>query len=588
MNQIISLWGHLRKARKCQLWLVLGLMILTSFLEVLGVGLVVPFLSVLVAPEYIYEHRLVEPFNEILGITAANQLILPLTGCFISAIIFSGSARIILNVVTNRISYGIGADLSIDIFRRTLHQDYSVHLSRNSSEVVNGMINKTDIVTGGVISPILRLISSLFLLVGILSVLIVINPWVAGCIFMGFSFLYICIFLGTRKHLKHNSQIIADKSTHLLKVLQEGLGGIRDVLIDARQDYFCILYRDLDISVRKASADNAIIRETPRYFLESIGVSLIAILAYFILVFSWVEPVQVIPVLGAFAMGAQRLLPALQQGYAAISTIKSSSASLQDVLDLLKQTVNYDVMKRPFEIIFEKEINFKHVYFRYGPNGPWVLEDMNFCISKGERIGFIGETGSGKSTTIDVLMGLLPSSKGVVEVDGQPIMRSSARSWQKHIAHVPQNIFLVDGSVKENIAFGVPTELIDNEKVREAAKKAHLFDLIDGWPSKFDTFVGEQGVRLSGGQRQRIGIARALYKQADVLVFDEGTSALDNETESSVMEAIYGLSSELTVLLVAHRLTTLKHCDRIIELGDSVLRVRSYDEITKKKMELKC
>ena len=211
---------------------------------------------------------------------------------------------------------------------------------------------------------------------------------------------------------------------------------------------------------------------------------------------------------------------------------------------------------------------------------PWVLRDVSLVIPKGSKVGFIGTTGGGKSTVLDIVMGLLAPTSGALKVDGQSVNEKNARGWQAHIAHVPQVIFLADASIAENIAFGVPIDRIDRARVRWAAKQAQIDDVILTWPDKYGTFVGERGIRLSGGQRQRIGIARALYKRADVIVFDEATSALDNETEKAVMQAIDGLSSDLTVLIIAHRLTTLKNCTQIVELADGcVKRVGSYQEI---------
>jgi ATP-binding cassette subfamily B protein len=209
-----------------------------------------------------------------------------------------------------------------------------------------------------------------------------------------------------------------------------------------------------------------------------------------------------------------------------------------------------------------------------------VLRNLDLNIAKGSRIGIIGATGSGKSTLLDIVMGLLRPSEGSLEIDGQPITIENHRAWQAHIAHVPQDIFLADSTVEENIAFSVPKDQIDHERVRQAAQQAQIADSIDTWPKQYQTFVGERGVRLSGGQRQRIGIARALYKQADVIIFDEATSALDNETEQGVMQAIEGLSTELTILIIAHRLSTLRNCTQIVELGScGILRTGSYQNI---------
>jgi ATP-binding cassette subfamily B protein len=288
-----------------------------------------------------------------------------------------------------------------------------------------------------------------------------------------------------------------------------------------------------------------------------------------------------VPVLGALALGAQRLLPALQQAYSAWQSIAGNLASLADVVELLDQDVPAELLgPAPPPLPFEREIRFEGVRFRYGPDTPWVLDGLDLRIPKGARIGYVGSTGSGKSTALDLLMGLLSPAEGSISVDGARIGPATVRAWQQSIAHVPQSIYLADASLAENIAFGVPAEAIDMARVRRAARQAQILDFIEAAPRGFDAEVGERGVRLSGGQRQRIGIARALYKNASVLVFDEATSALDNATEQSVMGTIGSLDRGLTILMIAHRLTTVKDCDQIVRLEHGrVVAAGTYDQL---------
>jgi ATP-binding cassette, subfamily B, bacterial PglK len=274
-----------------------------------------------------------------------------------------------------------------------------------------------------------------------------------------------------------------------------------------------------------------------------------------------------LPVLGALAVGAQRMLPALQQTYASWASIAGSQGVLADVIELLDQPIPEDLLQpAPEPLQFRTTIRFDRVRFRYSSDGPWVLNGLDLTITKGARLGFVGATGSGKSTAMDLLMGLLEPTDGQILVDSEPLSRNRVRAWQRTIAHVPQSIYLADATLAENIAFGVPPGAVDIERVRRAARQAQIADFIESRPQGYDALVGERGVRLSGGQRQRIGIARALYKRASVLVLDEATSALDNVTEQSVMDAIEGLDRELTILVIAHRLTTVRRCDSIVEL----------------------
>ena len=555
-------------------------MIIASLSEIISIGAVLPFLGALTAPEQVYQHPLMQSIIQILGLTEPSQLILPLTIFFIIAVLLAGSIRLTLLYVMTRLSFATGADLSISIYRRTLYQEYTVHVSRNSSEVINSIITKTNIVINGVLTQVLTFISSTTLLIGIMGALFAINISVALSASIGFGLLYWLVIRYTKNQLKDNSQIIADQSTQMIKSLQEGLGGIRDLLIDGTQQFYCQLYRSADLPLRRASGNNLFISGSPRYALEAIGMTLIAGLAY-VMTQQEGGMVTAIPVLGALALGAQRLLPALQQAYGAYSTIKGSNSSLKDVLDLLGQPLPvYADQPLPKPIPFERELKLTELNFRYTEDSPWVLKNINLSLKKGARIGFIGVTGSGKSTLIDIIMGLLPPTNGKLMIDQQPINSQNCRAWQAHIAHVPQNIYLSDSTIEENIAFGIAKEEIDHQRVKKAAQQAQIAELIEEWKEGYQTFVGERGVRLSGGQRQRIGIARALYKKANVLIFDEATSALDNETEWEVMKAIEEIGEEITVLIIAHRLTTLKGCDKIVKLGKKyTVHVGNYQEM---------
>jgi ATP-binding cassette, subfamily B, bacterial PglK len=555
-------------------------MVIASLAEIISIGAVLPFLGVITAPEHVYQHALMQPIIQILALTEPRQLILPLTILFIAGALIAGVIRLILLYAMTRLSFATGADLSINIYRRTLFQEYEVHVSRNSSEVINGIITKTNSVIGGIILPTLKLISSIILLIGIMGALFAINSTIALSVSISFGLLYWLVIRFTKTHLKNNSKTIADQSTQMIKSLQEGLGGVRDVLVHGVQQFYCKLYRNADLPLRRASGNNVFISGSPRYAMEAIGMAFIAGLAY-LLTLQEDGMVTAIPVLGALALGAQRLLPALQLAYASYSTIKGSKSSFEDVLNLLDQPLpEYADQSPPEPIPFVKEIKLNNLNFRYIEGSPWVLKNINLSLKKGGRIGFMGETGSGKSTLLDIIMGLLPATEGGLIIDNQIINTQNRRAWQAHIAHVPQNIFLSDSTIEENIAFGIAKELIDHQRVKKAAQQAQIAQLIEQWKDGYQTFVGERGVRLSGGQRQRIGIARALYKQADVLIFDEATSALDNETEHAVMHAIEDLGEEVTILIIAHRLTTLKGCDKIIKLEkDYTISIGSYKEV---------
>jgi ABC-type multidrug transport system fused ATPase/permease subunit len=577
------LWHHISRRRRRQFGILLVVMLLTSFAEILSIGAVLPFLGVLTSPERVFKHPAAQHFIQLLKITEPAQLILPLTIIFGLFVLIAGAMRLLLLWVSTRLSFSAGADLSINMYRRTLYQPYAVHCARNSSEVINNISNKAKNLIA-IINMTLTLISSSTILVSILIALLSLNPHIALLTFGGFGFIYLLITRITRKQLQINSQRIARESSNVIKSLQEGLGGIRDILIDGSQESYCKIYNKADFVLRDAMGSNTFINSAPRYMMEALGMILIATLSYSLS--QQADGIaKVIPILGALALGAQRLLPVLQQAYAAWTGISGGRFSLQDSLELLDQPLPDYVNQPPLPpMSFKSSISLKQLNFRYSNQTSLVLKQLNLTITKGGRIGFIGATGSGKSTLLDIVMGLLPPTDGALEIDGQPVTLANKRAWQVHIAHVPQTIFLADSSIAENIAFGISKEKIDFQRVCQAAEQAQIAQSIESWPNKYQTFVGERGIRLSGGQRQRIGIARALYKQADVIIFDEATSALDNETEQALMDAIEGLSKDLTLLIIAHRLSTLKNCTQIVELADGgIRRIGSYQEMISSK-----
>ena len=567
IHDVSRLWRLLPPFRRRQFVLLVALMVVASLAEMVSVGAVLPFLGVLASPERWFEMPAVRPLVQALGLTSSDQLVLPFTLLFCLAALAAGVTRLSLIWATIRVSYGAGADLSIDIYRKTLYQPYAVHVARNSSDVISGIVHKTATVVHGAFLPVATLLGSSLLIVSIVGTLMVIDSFAAISALLGFGALYAIISRLTQRRLSRNGELINARQVEVMRSLQEGLGGIRDVLIDGSQQVYCEVYRRADLSMRRAEGSNSFIIQSPKFGMEALGMVLIAALA-------WTfrrSPgglASAVPVLGAIALGAQRLMPALQQGYSAWSNLVGSEASLRDTLRLLDQPLpDHAGRANPEPIPFEREIELRDLGFRYSPTTPWVLRHLDLRIPRGSRVGFKGTTGSGKSTLIDVVMGLLEPTEGALLVDGQPIDEENRRAWQVRIAHVPQTIFLADTTIAENIAFGLPAGQVDMEKVREAARRAHIAADIESWPSGYSTRVGERGVRLSGGQRQRIGIARALYKKASVIIFDEATSALDSDTEESVMRSIAGLGPDLTLLIVAHRLSTLQGCDRIVEVA---------------------
>lgn len=576
-----GLWSHLSRRRRIQLGLHLILMIFSGIAELVSLGAVLPFLSVLSDPEPLWAQPLVQSLARQLKFTSSNQLLLPATFLFIAAVLLSASIRLVNLWLNGRLAAAVGSDLSCEAYRRTLYQPYSIHVQRNSAAVITTIVTQIEN-TVSALNALLMLITSAFVAAGLLTGLLLIDSYVALATVVMFGFAYWVLALTSRRELRSNGQKIAQASRKQFQALEEGLGAIRDVLLDGSQTLYLNIYREADRPQRQLRAKNIFLGNFPRYVFEALGLIAISLMGAFLILQSG-SGAAVIPLLGALALGAQRLLPALQQFYAGWSTLKGFNTAINDVLVMLSQPLppllgNVETPQLYGDIRLEK------VYFCYGQMRSHVIQGLNLNISQGERIGLIGSTGSGKSTLVDLLMGLLTPSKGrllVNETDiNDPKHPELLSAWRSAIAHVPQSIYLADSSLAENIAFGIPRQSINMAQVKKAAAQAQIAGFIEADPRGYQRLVGERGIQLSGGQRQRIGLARAFYKKAQVIILDEATSALDTDTEKEIMKSIDGLSRNITVVLIAHRLTTLQSCDKIIELAsNSQIRIMSPSEL---------
>ncbi|RUX07693.1 MAG: ABC transporter ATP-binding protein [Mesorhizobium sp.] len=540
-------------------------MMFGALAEAATLGALLPFLARIANPEAVGGQSFLARQLAGFRLTSSSDSLLDLTILFSVVAIIAGAVRIFLAWATNSYVFSLGHEVGVKVYDQVLRQPYSYHVSRNSSSVL-AALRQVQAITAGVMLPLLQSISGIIIGVFIVAALFALSSFITFVIFAGLGAVYLAMSLVIRKHLKKNAQIIASAQAEGIRSVQEGLGGIRDVIINDTQPYFLLRYTELDLRLQRANAMNALAAGAPRFAIEAAGMVIIAALAYFLITRSN-DAGQVLPILGTFVLGAQRLLPSMQLVYGNWALILSNLAGAEVVLQALEAPLGPEWNQPPPKRLpFDRAIMLKDVSFRYASDQAPILERFNLTISKGSKVGFIGKTGSGKSTTVDLIMGLLEPTGGVIEIDGQRLDGTTRRAWQRQIAHVPQSIFLADASIADNIAFGIDPANIDRDRVRNAAQQAVLADFIESLPQGYETRVGERGVRLSGGQRQRIGIARALYRQASVLVFDEATSALDTETEAAVMEAIRELPAGLTVLIIAHRLTTVENCDEIVTL----------------------
>ena len=581
IKKLIQFWSQLNYQRKKQYGFLLILMIVASFAEIVSIGAVFPFIGAITNPNQIFNHPATEPLIRILYLSSPEQLVLPLTIIFIVITLAAGCIRLLLLLVNTKLSFLTGSDVSVSIYRKTLYQPYEVHISRNSSEIINGIATKVNAVVH-ITMQSLNLLSSVIIIIAITAALVYVDPIIALSTIGCFSMIYLTIAVITNKKLLSNGRIVARESNRLVMCLQEGLGGIRDIIIAGNQEAYSKAYRAADLPSRRAQGNTSFISASPKYVVEAFGIVLIALIAYALTLRSNPSDLTAIPALGLLALAGQRLLPNLQQAYGSWSSIQGQLASFEDVLELLSQSVTENVTNSHTpRLNFVDEIQLRKISYRYNSNAPWIIKDLDLTIKAGSCVGFIGVTGCGKSTLMDIIMGLLVPSSGEVLVDGVEVTHVNVRDWHQNIAHVPQDIFLVDNTIAENIALGKRVEGIDHDRVKFVAQQAKIAETVEAWSQGYDTVVGERGVRLSGGQRQRLGIARALYCDPTIIIFDEATSALDNETEDDVMQSIEKLNDNLTILIVAHRTTTLKNCDVIIQLGSTgnIIRSGTYDQI---------
>ena len=579
-QDIRLLLSYASRRRQRQLWLLLVLMIASSFSEMISLGALLPFLGALSDPENILLDSRWQPLLTFLGVETPVQLVTWLALGFITSVIAANSLRLLTINAQVRLSAAIGGDLSCQIYEKTLQQPYHFHVERNSSDLMQTVTGDTLRLTTAILTPLLTFVTNAFVVVALVAALLLIDSRIAITAAVSLGSVYIITYRTRRKLLDRNSMIVAQASERRIKAVQESLGGIRDVLIANTHRFFQKSYRDAELDLKRASAKNAVIAQTPKYIVETVAMTAIVLLA--LSLGRNGDFSQAIPVLGSLALGAKKLLPVLQEMFSGIARMQGTRASLQRALVALQQPAN-PLLSMPHSrdpFCLQKELRLEHIWFRYSEENDWVLRDLSLSIGAKTTVGFVGGTGSGKSTTADLILGLLKPQKGTILADGQPLEGETLQRWQQGIAHVPQSIFLTDSTISENIAFGIPKPQIDFKRVVRAAQLAQIDDYIKQLPSGYETYVGERGVRLSGGQRQRIGIARALYQQATVIVFDEATSALDNATEKEVMSAIDGLSHQFTVILIAHRLSTVRRCDIIFELNFGRLMAKGkYEEL---------
>jgi ATP-binding cassette subfamily B protein len=501
-------------------------MLAGSVAELITIGAVIPFISLMADPQSAFEFPRLQSLFQALGWQQSSDILAPMVILFLLIVSAAMGMRLLLLWASNRYVYALGYDVGVALYHRTLSQPYSFHIASNSSETI-AAINKVQAVLNGAVKPLLDGVIALSLSVAILAALLWIQPVAMTIAAATFTLSYLAIVGLTRLRLMMNGKRVAVAHTRRVRSVQEGLGGIRDIILDNSQDQVTKVFARADHQLRQAQASNAILNQAPRYFIEALGIFLIVGMAWF-LAAQTDGLLDALPVLGALALGAQRLLPLLQKAYQAWAKMTGNHRMFADILELLELPMTENSKTSTSQLDCRQSIRLDRIGFGYNHGSPKVLEGIDLVIERGSRLGIIGSTGSGKSTLVDIIMGLLEPTEGQLLVDEVAVTDTNRESWRQNISHVPQHIFLTDATVAENIALGVPPKRIDLDRVRKAARLACIAEFIESSPDGYRTTVGERGIQLSGGQRQRLGIARALYRHADVLILDEATSALDS------------------------------------------------------------
>ena len=578
MSKVFSLfaslhpfWQLLSHRRRRQLLALQVLSIAAALAEVANLGALLPFLRLLANPSE--GLRSIGPLGTLFS-SMPTYLLLPSLGLsFMVVVVLSSGLRVATIWIQYRFAALIGSDLGAQVFQCVLYRPYSWHMTHNTSQTLGHVTKDVDVVVG-TFQNILGLLINIPTVVLLGFALTLVAPTIMPIVVILLGVFYWIIFILTRSSQKRDGKLAAESFQKGLQAAQEGLGGIRDVILDGTQSFFEHAFDRSNRKGRLLYAAISVKSQAPRFLIEGFSMVLIVGIALFLAIVGQGVSQQ-LPMLGTLALGAYRILQPLQQCFAAASLFQANQASVNRILPFLRPNSQQSQSSLPCsDVEFSTaSIIFHDVSFTYPQSDRETIHKLYVDITPGSRLGLVGTTGSGKSTLTDLILGLLKPTSGSISINGRDLHSTPdlLQAWHKSVAHVPQHIYLTDASFASNIAFGVPEDDIDYDLVRTAAHKAKISQMIESLPYAYNQFVGERGVKLSGGQRQRIGIARALYKTASLLVLDEATSALDNQTESDVIDAIKRLDRSLTLVIVAHRLSTVHFCDRIIMLENGRL-----------------
>ncbi len=566
---IKSLFKFFNKKDKIKLIGLFFFIALLGLVEIFSISLIMPFIALIADPQLVSTNIYLNTVYTFIGFNSVNQFMFFLGGCVLCFLLLSNTYAAIITWLSLKFSFHQGHLIAKRLLTGYLDQPYVFYLSRHTSVMVKNISVEVSRLIGLVLNPFLILIKALCVTLAILLLLVFIDPMLALIICFILGGLYALLFFTVRKRLMRKGSIATQLRSREVKCLNEALQGIKDIKLLGKEHTVLEEFEQTSTILAGFNAENSAFAALPRYLLEVIAFGGILVIILYLLKVKH-DITQILPLISLYAFAGYRLMPLLQNMINSFANIRYNTPVvhlLEKELDFLESNKIYmprDLIK---PIIFNEKIQFDHVSFTYPGADKPIIHDLSLTIQKNTTVGFVGKTGAGKTTVIDLLLGLLTPNHGDIYIDDVPLAANNMRAWQDTIGYVSQHIYLHDTTIAKNIALGVSDEKIDLEKIKYAASLAHIDEfIVNELAQGYQTEVGEKGVRLSGGQRQRIAIARALYHDPQVLVFDEATSALDVATEQALMEALDSLNHKKTIILIAHRLSTVKNCDQVFNL----------------------
>jgi ATP-binding cassette, subfamily B, bacterial PglK len=580
----------LEKGDKAKLAILFFLMVFAAFFEAFSLGILAGFVTVILEPETVLSIEMLKPFFEFFQIETAREILIYGAIFLILIFIIKNIYLIFFNYAQSLFVFNRYRHISRRLFSIYMHVPYTFHLTRNSAELIRNVTSEARVLTANVLLPLLRIMTEVVITIGIVTMLLVVEPLITmvSIFFLGGTSLFFLKFV--RNKIQKHGQIALVERKKIIQTVDEGIGGFKDATVMGRQDWFVENFHKSMKKLAKAHVFQEVSRKIPRPIIETVAIVGMLIIVLFLLETGYTL-VSLASVLALFALSLQRLLPAVDKIVGEYNSFRYYVYSLEPIYEDFKNLRKYEKEQKEKESMkklkFKNEIELENISFTYPKSEQDVLKNISCKIKKGTAVGIVGGTGSGKTTLVDLILGLLEPTKGEIKVDGENI-KNNLKSWQRNIGYIPQFIYLSDDTIRHNIAFGVDEKEIDEKKVQKAAKMAQLNEFVDKLDLGLDTEIGERGIRLSGGQRQRIGIARALYHNPEVLIMDEATSSLDNVTEKYVIKSIERLKKERTIIIIAHRLTTVKKCDKLyIVKNKKIIDEGKYEELLVRNKDFK-